>query len=176
MKTNGIKWIITNGPSPFSTGKTKVQMTVFWPFSRQQVCNDPGAAVSTSYLQAKQDGTFQVVNPYLNSQFNAVQNSQVNSAPQKVYNSRQQGESNSLNLNVSMIIRKNLVINEFSGIERIDIDACAAALQSHQLSNKWCWKRVFTRWPGCYQNCEIECAISKTSKCSNLWCNHRLLW
>ena len=76
---------------------------ILWVFInsfRQQVCNDPGAAVSTSYLQAKQDGTFQVVNPYLNSQFNAVQNSQVNSAPQK-YNSRQQGETNELNLNVS---------------------------------------------------------------------------
>lgn len=92
------------------------------------MCNDPGAAVSTSYLQAKQDGTFQVVNPYLNSQFNAVQNSQVNSAPQKVYNSRQQGESNSLNLNVSMIFRKILERNNFLGIKRIDIDACAAAL------------------------------------------------
>ena len=92
------------------------------------MCNDPGAAVSTSYLQAKQDGTFQVVNPYLNSQFNAVQNSQVNSAPQKNYNSRQQGESNSLNLNVSMIFLNSRVLNRFSGIERININACTAAL------------------------------------------------
>ena len=128
MKTNGTKWIITNGPSPFSTGKIKVQKTIFRNIFRQQVCNDPGAAVSTSYLQAKQDGTFQVVNPYLNSQFNAVQNSQVNSAPQKNYNSRQQGESNSLNLNVSMIFWNFRVINRFLGIERININACTAAL------------------------------------------------
>jgi len=94
-------------------------------FNRQQVCNDPGAAVSTSYLQAKQDGTFQVVNPYLNSQFNAVQNSQVNSAPQKNYNSRQQGESNSLNLNelkesTSMHAQQlyNLISSQINDAER----------------------------------------------------------
>ena len=99
---------------------------------RQQVCNDPGAAVSTSYLQAKQDGTFQVVNPYLNSQFNAVQNSQVNSAPGKNYNQRQQGETNSLNLNVRFInrefINREPTLDICLGFERVYFIACPTAV------------------------------------------------
>ena len=93
------------------------------------MCNDPGAAVSTSYLQAKQDGTFQVVNPYLNSQFNAVQNSQVNSAPGKNYNQRQQGETNSLNLNVRLkFIYRESTLDICLGFERVYFIACPTAV------------------------------------------------
>lgn len=33
-------------------------------FNRQQICRDPGSVYSTAYLQAKQDGTFEVVTPH----------------------------------------------------------------------------------------------------------------
>ena len=65
MRASGINRTITNGRTHSSTGEKGVlDVQNFKLFLRQQICRDPGSVYSTAYLQAKQDGTFEVVTPH----------------------------------------------------------------------------------------------------------------